>query len=787
MSHLPNKSSNHNNSSDSDDMGRFNLDKDDEDIQFDEEKEIDDDEDMDNKKDKKRDKKKDKKEKINAKNSKLGPLFPPYYGQCKNSFPIIRKHGRKISFKSSSSSSSDEYNMKIKKDLEANFNKKLTNFQIAQAKSQKDIFLNNFNVLKNDFRIIEEYEKLIFKDTELDIMFIMDLTGSMGIWLNEAKHNIKKITEEISDNFPGTKIRLSFIGYRDFDNKGDRRDYEIINFTENIENFISSVKKFECYGGGDQPEDIAGALNEALKMDWKSNARYVVLVCDAPCHGTKYHDIYLDNFSEGDPDGLTIEDLMNKFKNLNITFYCLEINDSTKKMFKIMKDVYNNNNKFGIEKIGNTAEKLSFFVAFSASELLGTTKYDNISFIQVLDKCRKDSIDKIMKKYQKNNKEVNKRDKDKDESLTQSLINEINNINLEGEDKLLFDFVSRMNNLDINNIETEENDQDNYINFDFDLNYFLINQGIDINYKINGYTYNKNNISGINSFTDPVIIEQNFDTNITLNFGFEEKKNSLNYNHINFYDNKISEDFQGKIPKRLKKEYYNNIKLLIKNYCLNDLICEQIADYFNIEIKPETNQYIKFRKNVIYEKEDQTTDDKNKIIICDFARIFPDILTEEPSKKILQAFSHFSYQITFGELIITDLKYSNKRIKEYNIYFLKENGYKKILEFFAGHICNDICKYLDLINLRKNSNNKFSEQFYSKRFCLDYNICKGCSIPIRKNSVDNYCCKCICQKIKSMKKMQCENCRGIFDYSSFEYNSSLINYPKKCKKCSQFF
>ena len=315
MAHLPNKSNAHNNSSDSDDMGELNLDKDDEDIQFDEEKEIDDDEDMDNKRDKKKDK---KKEKIKIKNAKIGPLFPSYYGQSRNSFPIIRKHARKISFKSSSSSSSDEYNMKIKKDLEENFNKKLTNFQITQSKSQKELFINNFNVLKNDFKIIEEYEQLIFKDTAIDIMFIMDLTGSMGIWLNEAKHNIKKITEEISDNFPGTKIRMSFIGYRDFDNKGDRRDYEIINFTENIENFISSVKKFECYGGGDQPEDIAGALNEALKMDWKSNARYVVLVCDAPCHGTKYHDIYLDNFSEGDPDGLKIEDLMNKFKNLNI-------------------------------------------------------------------------------------------------------------------------------------------------------------------------------------------------------------------------------------------------------------------------------------------------------------------------------------------------------------------------------------------------------------------------------------------------------------------------------------
>ena len=34
---------------------------------------------------------------------------------------------------------------------------------------------------------------MIFKDTNLDIMFIMDLTGSMGIWLNEAKKVSKKL------------------------------------------------------------------------------------------------------------------------------------------------------------------------------------------------------------------------------------------------------------------------------------------------------------------------------------------------------------------------------------------------------------------------------------------------------------------------------------------------------------------------------------------------------------------------------------------------------------------
>ena len=201
-------------------------------------------------------------------------------------FPLIRKKARKISFECSSSSS-DELDKKIKKDLEANSFDKLTEFQKSQAISDKEFFETNFNTLKNDFKIIEQCEELIFKDTSIDIMFIMDLTGSMGGFLSEAKRNIKKITEEISDQNPGSKIRLSFIGYRDFDTKEEERNYEIINFTENIENIISTIKKYECYGGGDQPEDVAGALYQALKMDWKSSAKYVVLVCDAPCHGKK--------------------------------------------------------------------------------------------------------------------------------------------------------------------------------------------------------------------------------------------------------------------------------------------------------------------------------------------------------------------------------------------------------------------------------------------------------------------------------------------------------------------
>ena len=38
------------------------------------------------------------------------------------------------------------------------------------------------------------------------LFYFFHLTGSMGSFLSEAKRNIKKITEEISDQYPGSKI-----------------------------------------------------------------------------------------------------------------------------------------------------------------------------------------------------------------------------------------------------------------------------------------------------------------------------------------------------------------------------------------------------------------------------------------------------------------------------------------------------------------------------------------------------------------------------------------------------
>ena len=365
-----------------------------------------------------------------------------------------------------------------------------------------------------------------------------------------------------------------------------------------------------------------------------------------------------------------------------------------------------------------------------------------------------------MKKYNQNNI-IN----DNNENLAQALINEIENMNLDGEDKQLVQFINRMNNLNIDNNSKDiqdhknNNDKNSFIEIEFTEKEIIENINKDFNYTIYGLTYNKNNKNSFNSFTDPLIIEQKFNTNITINNIDNEISMDTNDNIMTFTDNILLRDFKGTIPRKIEKIYFDDIKLLTKKYCLNDLICEQIADYFNIEIKSESSSLIKFKKNVLYLQENQPNN-KLKIIISDNALPFSLNLTSHPDKKIL----HDSY----------------------DIFSLKNNGYKHILKFFSNHFCNNYCKYLNLVHPRKKANQiEINELFFSRKYNTNYTLCKCCSIPLRRYTNDIYCCRCSCEKIKSLKRLVCEKCHQLFDCYSYVYNSNLINCPSKCNNCQK--
>lgn len=190
----------------------------------------------------------------------------------------------------------------------------------------------------------------INKET-LDLLFIMDITESMQDLLDETRYSIKYILDKIKQDSPGIDVRLAYEGYRDFEDLKQGERYYTIDFQDNMDVFKKSLDGIIAKGGGDDAEDVAGGLFAGINMSWKSNARYAILIADAPGHGKQYHDDDVeDHYLEGDPNKHDLKDLMKLYVKKNINLCLTIITDYTDIMFKEMKKAYNKEAKDSIEK-----------------------------------------------------------------------------------------------------------------------------------------------------------------------------------------------------------------------------------------------------------------------------------------------------------------------------------------------------------------------------------------------------------------------------------------------------
>jgi len=186
--------------------------------------------------------------------------------------------------------------------------------------------------------------------TSLDLLFVMDITGSMYPYVEEAKKNIIDIINRIVNGCPGIDINLGFIGYRDIEEEitGDIIDIE---FTKNHTELKNNIRLIYANGGGDLPEDVAWAFEKALNKSWKSNARFIVFVADAPNHGDKYNNgegldvYYYDDYTDGIPDRRDLEDIIKELADNGVSLFCMKLTEDTDKMLEIFGDVYKNYEK----------------------------------------------------------------------------------------------------------------------------------------------------------------------------------------------------------------------------------------------------------------------------------------------------------------------------------------------------------------------------------------------------------------------------------------------------------
>lgn len=123
------------------------------------------------------------------------------------------------------------------------------------------------------------------KKPRVEVCFVLDTTGSMGGLIAGAKAKIWTIANQVIKQKPTPEVRIALIGYRD---RGDQYVTKRFDLTDDIDAVFKNLNEFAADGGGDGPESVNLALDEAVnKITWtadRSVLKVIFLVGDAPPH-----------------------------------------------------------------------------------------------------------------------------------------------------------------------------------------------------------------------------------------------------------------------------------------------------------------------------------------------------------------------------------------------------------------------------------------------------------------------------------------------------------------------
>lgn len=120
---------------------------------------------------------------------------------------------------------------------------------------------------------------------KVEVVFVLDTTGSMGGLIQAAKEKIWSIASNMALAQPAPEIRMGLIAYRD---RGDAYVTKVIDLSSDLDSVYAALMDFQADGGGDGPESVNQALRESVeKIHWSQDGQVyktVFLVGDAPPH-----------------------------------------------------------------------------------------------------------------------------------------------------------------------------------------------------------------------------------------------------------------------------------------------------------------------------------------------------------------------------------------------------------------------------------------------------------------------------------------------------------------------
>jgi Mg-chelatase subunit ChlD len=137
----------------------------------------------------------------------------------------------------------------------------------------------------------------------LDLVFLIDATGSMGDEIGKLKASLRSIANEVAQLPSRPDTCFGLVAYRD---RGDAFLVRRHDFTNDLGGFQSVLDALQANGGGDYPEAMNEALHETVhRLSWRGTdaTRLVVLLADAPPHldygGPQYDEDMLAALGKG--------------------------------------------------------------------------------------------------------------------------------------------------------------------------------------------------------------------------------------------------------------------------------------------------------------------------------------------------------------------------------------------------------------------------------------------------------------------------------------------------------
>ncbi|MBI2378642.1 MAG: VWA domain-containing protein [Deltaproteobacteria bacterium] len=154
-------------------------------------------------------------------------------------------------------------------------------------------------------RVSLDMERSVPPVIPLDVVFVLDTTGSMGDEIEQLRRTIQVIHWQVSNMSPKPDVRFGMVLYKD---QEDEYVTRVVPFTGDLQTFQRVLAEVSAGGGGDTPEDVEAALEVMTRLPWRPDGvRLAFLIGDAAPHldYPRPHD-YLTSTEEAASKGIKV-------------------------------------------------------------------------------------------------------------------------------------------------------------------------------------------------------------------------------------------------------------------------------------------------------------------------------------------------------------------------------------------------------------------------------------------------------------------------------------------------